>query len=426
MSNKIKIINYYVVINDMRSLPIFAAYDIYRKHGKEKAKILISDRCYRFMDYGQNFPLWLNLIKILVLKCVGDVIIINKTNILKLNNSMMDGVRSSLCSITSDSNADNEKYPKLYSNLVQQAYGAKEVADFINLQIQKPKVVYLFNGRTASSSALVSSLRLEKINIKYYEYSSKNTGYKIYPYPPHNSLRLGQDTVKLWKKNIIPINELYLRGIKYQNLKLKNKFTEFYTYTNKVAYDAVIFLGSDHEYTNLQLDIIKMKVIGNIGLVKYAISKYGSKKKMAVRAHPNQRNDPSVKIILQEIVDLCDKFGIVFYAPEDQISSYDLIINSSVTVVEYSSIAYDAIFLGANVDIVGDLDLKIYLNFKRQNQSIQNISTISFVREIMCVGDDLFYTPFKTKLVVFACRLLNYIEKKIVNYSYSNKIYNLF
>ena len=178
-------------------------------------------------------------------------------------------------------------------------------------------------------------------------------------------------------------------------------------------YDIVVFLGSDHEYTNLQTEIVKMKAIENIGLVEHVLKKYGSNKKIAVKAHPNQRNDPSSLVSLKPIMDLCKTNGYTYFGPESGVSSYDLIRNSSLVIVEYSSIVLDAIFLGANVEVVGDRDLKVILKQLVEIDKIAPGDIKYHVREIMTLYNELFFHRFQSIFVYQVIRIFERIDQKL-------------
>lgn len=329
----------------------------------------------------------------------------------KLDNGLLQGILSSLKSITCDSMADQKKYPNLYQQLFQQSLGSQEIAEYILSIEEQPNCVYVFNGRISSASVLVNRLHYQNFNLRYYEYSGRKGGYHDYPYPCHNSRRLGQDITKLWEKTIISYPELFRRGISYQQQKLNNQFVQSYQTRVVENYDAAVFLGSDHEYTNLQSDIVKMKSLENIGLLNYVIKMFGENSRVVVRAHPNQANDPSAEISLGEIRRLCEKFGYTYYAPNSTISSYDLINNSGLTVADYSSISIDAILLGAKVLVVGDRDLNSIIEKLNMKHKIPHHRQGLCVSEIMTLYDELFFHPFSNKLIEILARAFEKIDR---------------
>jgi hypothetical protein len=219
----------------------------------------------------------------------------------------------------------------------------------------------------------------------------------------------------LWRCSIKSNPDIFKQGVEYENNKLNNNYTSHYSENIFDTYDIVVFLGSDHEYTNLQLDIVEMKVIGNLKLLEYVIEKYGIEKKIAVRAHPNQSNDPNRNLILKPIIEMCKKYEFNFFEPESGVSSYDLINKSDLVVVEYSSIAYDAIFLGAEVDIVGDLALKSIIDLLPENIKNNKIERKNYSREILSFSMDLCHYSFPNTSYDYIARAFTYIERNYLN-----------
>ena len=403
----------YIVINDFRSIPLFSAVSIALRTGVKQTKFIVSHRNLNSIEYGQYMPNWYKKIKLKILKCFFDIIVVPKYPDTDFHQSALKGIVSSLQSITCDSGATEKLYPVLTEALKQQAIGSQEIGNYILSLNEAPKVVYIFNGRTASASACVYLLHNENINIRYYEYSTIVGGYNDYPYPCHSSFQLGQSLMELWRKNTISKPELFVRGLNYENEKLNNTFVKSYVTSVSDHYDIVVFLGSDHEYTNLQTEIVKMKAIENIGLVEHVLKKYGSNKKIAVKAHPNQRNDPSSLVSLKPIMDLCKTNGYTYFGPESGVSSYDLIRNSSLVIVEYSSIVLDAIFLGANVEVVGDRDLKVILKQLVEIDKIAPGDIKYHVREIMTLYNELFFHRFPSIFVYQVIRIFERIDQKL-------------
>jgi hypothetical protein len=407
--------NILIVINDFRGYPILSALSIAKMHKGENISFIYSKKFLKSNEYGQNLPSWYKQLKLSLLKLFYNVIVSPELFENELNEAMAVGVSSSLQSITCDSGAMPEKYPILYSHLLQQAIGSNEIAKFICDLDLKPNCVYLFNGRTASSSSITHKLHYANIQIKYYEFSIKSKGFLIFPFPCHNSIRIGQELYNLWRCSIKSNPDIFKQGVEYENNKLNNNYTSHYSENIFDTYDIVVFLGSDHEYTNLQLDIVEMKVIGNLKLLEYVIEKYGIEKKIAVRAHPNQSNDPNRNLILKPIIEMCKKYEFNFFEPESGVSSYDLINKSDLVVVEYSSIAYDAIFLGAEVDIVGDLALKSIIDLLPENIKNNKIERKNYSREILSFSMDLCHYSFPNTSYDYIARAFTYIERNYLN-----------
>ena len=406
---------YLIILNDFRSFPITSAFSIAKMHGKKKICFVYSKRFLGANEYGQNLPKWYKKTKIFFIKIFYKVVEAPKLSDEYLNESMILGIDSSLQSITCDSGSTSNKYPILYENLKQQAIGSNEIAKYVLGLKTKPNCVYLFNGRTASSSSIIFSLHLSKICLNYYEFASKPNGFLLFPFPCHNSLRIGKELFKLWKNAIISNPRLFQNGVNFEKEKLNNFYTKYYSEEALVNYDIVVFLSSDHEYTNLQEEIIEIQFIKNNELLDYVINKYGVDKKIAVRAHPNQSNDPNCNVALNPIIEKCNKFGLYFFHPKSRISSYDLIKNSSLVVVGLSSIAYDAVFLGAKVDIVGNVALKSIINslpeiIKEDSREIKVLS-----REILSLAEDLCFNKYPNRFINLLARFFSFVERKYLN-----------
>jgi hypothetical protein len=413
--------NEYIVISDFRALPCIAAMNMAIRFSKNRnITFVVSKRFLSAEDYGQYFHPIYKIIKLKIISVFYKLIYVEKNSDSALSQSDELGVISSLQSITCDSNASEVTYPSLFAKLSELALGSKEIFKCIT-SVNLPDRVFVFNGRTASSYPLVRSCFDQNITVAYYEYASNHySGYRLYPYPPHSTTRLGEDVVRFRSICLRPIPEIYLRGKQWGQAKLANAYTKHYQESAKINYDVVVFLGSDHEYTCLDADLSGFKYIGNVGLVKAVIDKYSENYSIAVRAHPNQVNDKSYKLTLASISDLCNEFNLGFYGPDSKISSYELIKNSSIVAVELSSIASDAILLGKNVEIFGDLDLRVILSHTSAFQLLDKNYLPVHVREIMSLYEDLFFVKFNYFERLF-CRILSSFEWQILRASSPSK-----
>lgn len=406
MKNKV-----YIILNDFRSVPFMAAVSIAAKYCRNDIVFVTSKRFIDNIEYGQYMhPLYKKL-KLSILKIFYKVEFAPSVLELRIDEIMQNGILSSLQSITTDSDEDLNKYQKLTFCLTEQAKGSKEISNYLLTKEISIKSVYLFNGRTASSSSLTYHLFYRNINTYYYEHSSTIHGYRYFNFPMHDVFRFGEEVFKYWKYSLIPVPDLYRRGLDFEKKKLTNIFVNQYSENINDFFDIVIFLGSDFEYKNLQPEIVNLNYVGNLGLLKYVISKYGRQKKIAVRAHPNQITDPSWLQNLSPVIQLCDQFSFKFISPSSKVSSYDLIRNSKLIVVEYSTIALDAIFLGAEVDIVGNQETKFILS-NLSNEIIMNpYLRGKYVREIMSLHKDLGLNKFQNRFFEFLSRIDSLFER---------------
>jgi hypothetical protein len=340
-------------------------------------------------DFGHIFPQWYKIIKIYTIKLFFDLKIIEFSDDKKINSDDVVAIKSSLCSITSDSLADKDNYPNLYNNLRDLVFGAKDIIDF--LENSNLNSVYIFNGRTASSSPISAYLWNNKVPTFFYEFGNRfGSSYTIFDFPLHNAYEYGLRLVNFY--NSIKIKtKVEESGSEFIKQKLNNDFTKNYKIEVTKKYDIAIFLGSDHEYSNLNSQMYGIELLGNFELVKRVYQKYGKSKSYAVRAHPNQMSDPSWRSILVPIIEFCSANSIDFIQPNSPISSYSLIKKSDIIVVELSSICIDAIILGKNVDIWGNNSVKAILDFCPLNIKYDKNLLSKYLSEVLSLSDYLFH-----------------------------------
>uniref|UniRef100_UPI0040479DA8 hypothetical protein n=1 Tax=Algoriphagus sp. TaxID=1872435 RepID=UPI0040479DA8 len=350
----------FIILSDLRIIPILSSYILFNRDLKT-SKIIISEETIRAIDYGFIFPYFYNWFKIFILRLFCKVQLI-KTEVKSENNEHSDiGVFSSLVSITNDSLANYEKYPKLFNKLKQMNLGSHSIIGYLS-KIDDIDEIYVFNGRTAGTEPIVRYFWGRDCNIKFYEYSLIfGAKFTLYDFPVHNCYKYGNELFKFYTQKLLE-NYSFSNKDSYKNKKLNNIFTKNYFDVSQESFDICIFLASDHELIFLNKDICENIELSNLDLIKLSIDKYGRSKKYAVRAHPNQAKDPSVHTVLKPIIEFCELNNLYFYGPESKISSYSLIENSELIIVGYSSIAEDAIFMNKSVDILGSSDLKAIID----------------------------------------------------------------
>jgi len=368
-----------IVLSNFRLLPFFAVLDVVFKRKRQDINILCTKAWIGNCDYGEFLPSWLKKLELNILNIITKVVVLdNKIDIAEYPIAI-NGINSSLKSMTLDSRAKEEKYTVLYNALTQNAEGAIAVIKYLEkIGMNNIFEIIVFNGRGAAQFAVVHFAHQSRIKTSFIEYGFDSySGYKLFPYPPHASGLISRDIIKIAQQKNWIFGQEIQKKIESQILgKLNNPFEKALRST-KDAFEVVVFLGSDHEYTGIDEEICQFKVQGNYELVKYAINKYAAHYSVAVRAHPNQVSDPSHLETNANIVELCKKNNIVFFQPDSRVSSHHLIRNCKLVVVEYSSIAYDAVYLGKKVDIIGSLDLKTYLEeipVKQDNMHTEQVS----------------------------------------------------
>jgi hypothetical protein len=348
-----------IILTDLRIIPLLTACFLSTK--QNDSQIIFSEYSIESFDYGYIFPSWYNKFKIFVVSLFFNIKILPLENTYVVpEGEELVSIFSSLVSITTDSLADSNKYPKLYDKLLLSYNSAISIRNFL-AELDSLSEIFVFNGRTASSEPIVRYFFHKNVKLFFYEYPAVfSSSYTLYDFPIHDNYKYGEELYSFYKKKY-PV-EGVLDSSSYISNKLNNKFTQFYHSKSIDKFDIVIFLGSDHELIFLNKEINNNIVFTNLELIDNTINRFGKNYTYAVRAHPNQRNDPSSDFTLQEIENYCKDNGIKFFTPDSDISSYDLINNCQIVVVGYSSIAEDAIYLQKKVVFMGNSDISAVVN----------------------------------------------------------------
>ncbi len=405
----------FIVITDLRITMIMAALKIARSRAMTgRTQMLISSRITNARDYGDFQPSFLKRLKLLVLRFFFGCIIISSSDETIVDPWFDLGIKSSLLSITCDSLADKDSYPKIYSDLVDLTKGAIELASFIKKAARsKISEVYIFNGRLASSYSIQQQLDKESdISLYYYEYGFYSTkGYVVYPFSVHQSYLIGLSLINYSRNSFVSKPISYTLAEKFKYNKTNNFFTKFYRSCPDTNFDVVVFLGSDHEYVFVRPSTeTGLVYIGNLELVRQVIANYKPTNSIAVRSHPNQRIDKNYQISNSPIAQLCREHGVMFYDPMSDVSSYELIKNAKVVAVDVSSIGLDAMFLGKTVHVFGNDSLKAIIDSMPPHIKENNILAADYVAQVMVFSAGLFVKKFSLA-EFFALALLVRLEQ---------------
>jgi hypothetical protein len=403
----------FIVITDLRITMIMAALKIARSAAMTgRTQMLISSRITNARDYGDFQPPFLKRLKLFVLRFFFGCIIIPRSDETIVDPVFNLGIKSSLASITYDSLADEDGYPKIYSDLVDLTKGAIELTNFIKKTARsKISEVYIFNGRLASSYPIKQQLDKESdISLYYYEFANNNQGYVVYPFSIHDDYSVGLSLINYSCNSFVskPISHTRAENFKYN--KTNNFLTKFYTSSLDTNFDVVVFLGSDHEYVFVSSSETGAVSIGNLELVKQVIANYKPTHSIAVRSHPNQRVDKNYQTSNSPIAKLCREHGVMFYDPISDVSSYELIKNAKVVAIDISSIGLDAIFLGKTVHVFGNSSLKAIIDSMPPHIKENNILAADYVAQVMAFSADLFVKKFSLA-EFFALALLARLEQ---------------
>ena len=239
-------------------------------------------------------------------------------------------------------------------------YGAQTIVDYISTQRKDDLIIYIFNGRTASSYPIVRYCFEHRIRVVYYEYAAHCNGFRLYPVPPHASAVLGEYLLIYYKKGNYSPWKCTQAAWQFEQDKLSSNFSKNNKEKPTKQYDVVMFLGSNFEYTSIDEEICGLKWNGNIEFCQKVIEKHGFDKQYCVRCHPNSANDPNWPVLFSDLDEALNRLFVKvdIILPTEKIDSHQLINAASLVVTDFSSIALDAIIMNANVEICGNTDIR--------------------------------------------------------------------
>ena len=362
-----------IILNDLRATPIVSVFKL--RNSISDSKIIAHESIFKNNEYADYTPsIWKYILK-LFLKYILKIEIIGRVSTELHDNEDM-GFFSSLCSITEDSAPDKKKYPKEYQAAYNLALGSKDILNY--LKKKSLKLVFVFNGRTASSYLITKFCVKSNIKIFYYEFAGHGNGFRVFPVPPHADGKLGEIYLNQHNTGIYDFHHLKNAEIFLKHEKLNSIYKKSTTKKENKTYDVIIFLGSDFEYTSVDPEICDITWEGSLDFCKIVINKYGLKRRYTVRCHPNSSNDPNWVNIQTDLYEglksLTSNIDII--SPNSNIDSHYLIEKSNVVATDLSTISLDSILLGQKTDINGNTSVKlIYENIffnKLYNNDMKN------------------------------------------------------
>jgi len=415
----------FIILNDLRAIPVAAALSIKKMHSNDTVKLLVSEEWLKAFDYGQKNNCGLLKIKIFFLeKLEGLIIIKTKKEIEKEIQKDITGIMSSFYSITNDSQATADRYPDVWFDLERIDHGTRTIVEYIKENIVDK--IYLFNGRTASSYHIAKFAMDSSIKIEYYEYGLNrysnllNKKYTLTNFPIHRLHEWGKQLLVLYESDIKYIDISRKLSPKYKESKIKNQFVNSYIKIDVKEYDVVIFLSSAHEYMAINQaacgDIIS---VNDLVFVEKVIKRNGIGLKYAVRCHPNQLKDPSWATTLSPLKKYCEDNKIDFYGPDSIVSSHALIVKSKIVAVDISSIGIDALILGKFTQIYGMPEYKVIYNKAIKLFGDNQSAICDYVVEVLSLKNILCQEkiPFKGKIWLY----FDYYSSKIIKNIFVNK-----
>jgi hypothetical protein len=411
--------NSIIILNDIRAVPIIATIKI--RNNINNSILIAHESIFKnreYADYTNN--IWKFILKIILKTFFGLKIIKSKITNELLETEKM-GYYSSLYSITGDSNANENKYPLIAKQILKITVGTLDIIEY--LEKKKPKNVFIFNGRTASSYLITKYCVKNCINLFFYEFAGHLNGFRLFPIPPHAAGKIGKLYMEYYKYGVYNNSEI----IKAAYILKKEKLNSIYKKNNDVKsnekFDICIFLGSDFEYTAVDPEICDITWHGNLNFCKFVFKKYGIDKKYAIRCHPNSSSDPNWENLYSELVKGISDLNVLnvnIIAPNSKIDSHDLILNSDIVVTDLSTISLDSILLGKNTDIFGNTDIKYIYNNSWFGSAIKT----SISNKIMLpysLGHNIFvfrFTPFEKIIGNFLFKIHRLFDKI---YMYKNE-----
>jgi hypothetical protein len=354
------IINNVIILNDLRAFPIIATIKI--KNNISNSIFIAHSSIFKnneYADYTNNT--WKFILKF-ILKTFFGLKIINTSSTGLAEKDKM-GYYSSLYSITNDSIANEDKYPEISNKILKITLGTYDIISY--LEKWRPKNVFIFNGRTASSYLITKFCVRNSINLFIYEFAGHLNGFRLFPVPPHAAGKIGQLYIEYFKNGVFNNSTIAKAAELLKQEKLNSIYKKLNNKKSTETYDISIFLGSDFEYTAVDPEICDITWHGNFNFCKSVIEKYGKEKKYAIRCHPNSNIDPNWERLYSELVDGINSLNLLYVniiPPNSKIDSHDIIINSSIVVTDLSTISLDSILLEKVTDIFGNTDIKYIYN----------------------------------------------------------------
>ena len=341
--------NSIILVSDLRPQLLVAAFKIAR--GSRNVRIIASNSIIR-ADYGDNVNFFLRLLLLAALRISRRASIVPNSHSVKLDDSDLLPVLSSLVSITCNANASQSTHPLLFNRFYEIALGCKSIA-VDHLSSSPFSNIIVFNGRTAGSYFLAKTARNNLLPLYFTEFGRGFNGFRFFDESPHSPGNTAREVIRIYEK-LMQINPFLIQSIlrnseAYINEKLSNVFALDYNKDSCQFFDVIIFAGSDYEYIHTDPSITGLNWSSNLELAKFAFDLYPDLRH-CLRLHPNSINSDQdlhshseaiMRLAREQCIDLT-----VIHDPS--ISSYDLIKNTLHVVVQYSTIAIDSIFLGVN------------------------------------------------------------------------------
>lgn len=268
------------------------------------------------------------------------------------------GVSSSLISLHRDHGYNVKKNKDKLKREILVSETIIDTLDFYFNNIN-PEIIYLFNGRLAANSPIVSYCRKNNIEFRVYEFSSRKDKYHLlYNAIPHDLDYRYKELNKAWDSSEFDLEEKKIIGSRFfENqikgvslledgfLTLQDKNSDLQLQENKKI--ITFFNSSIDEFASVPswekfIYIFEDEVDAITTICNYY--KEDSSKHFILRIHPNLKFLRNKQIKALEKLKLIKNLTV--YAPESSIFSYQLIDKSDCVIVFGSTIGVEACYWG--------------------------------------------------------------------------------
>lgn len=280
---------------------------------------------------------------------------IQELQAVKLDNFDLGfSVVSSLISITRNPRPLLENYqPTIYSYLTSSAGLYFAFCDWI--RINKPDVVFIFNGRLAHTRAIMRACQKENIKFIIHERGATKDKYALFENnSPHDLKFMQSEIIKTW--NEANPEERENEGKSFYILSTSGKEVGWFSFTRKQKnilpenwnynnYNIVIFSSSEDEFASLSEDWHNHIYSSQIDGIKKITRDLLSEKDIHIylRVHPNLKNVNNEE---KRATYLIHSPNLTLIKAESEISSYKMLKEASLVLTFGSTMGIEAVYYG--------------------------------------------------------------------------------
>lgn len=233
------------------------------------------------------------------------------------------------------------------------------------LLIQKPDVVYFFNGRFANLRVVLRLCEMYKINYRIHERGSNRNKYSLYDnHLPHDVKAIIKLIKSAWEKETDTIKRNEIANSYY--LKRKSGVQQsWFSFVGNQKMDMlpsnwdgskrniVIFNSSEDEFAAIGSDFVNLVFPNQLESVKYVVDALKDRNDVAIylRMHPNLKDvaDSSTTALYE-----LKSPNFMLIPPDSNISTYKLIDECNVVLSFGSTTGVEATFWDKPSVLVGN------------------------------------------------------------------------